>query len=309
MSHRILVVEDHEPFRRHLCTSLASRVETQTFEASDGPAAIQQAAALQPELILLDMRLPGLHGLEVARQMPRISPSSKILFVSNESDADVIEETLRLGATGYVHKLRCDEDLAPAVDALLAGRYFVSSILGRWRHRRHEVLFCSDAAVLIEGFSRFAGASLAAGHAAIVLATELHRNGILRMLRETGVDVDAAIERGSCVLLDAAATLETIMVDGAPDPRRFLDGLRRLIDDAAQATGVESPRVAICGECVGLLCADGNLDAAVSIEQTGNALVKAHDVDILCAYSLPRWRDGDPTFGRVCAEHSAVRYV
>ena len=307
MSHRILVVEDHEPFRRFIRASLAGRAETQTFEALDGPAAIEKAGALQPDVILLDIRMPGLHGLDVARQLARIAPSSRVLFVSHESDPDVIHETLRLGARGYVHKLRCEEDLMPAIDAVLEDRHFVSSVLQSRHHRRHEVLFCSDDAVLIEGFSRFAGASISAGHAAIVLATEAHRNGVVRTLRETGIDIDAAIERGTCILLDAAAMLETIMVDGAPDPLRFLEGVRSLIHDASKATGIESPRVAICGECVGLLCANGDLDAAVTIEQTGNDLVKAHDVDILCAYPLPRWRDDDLTFGRVCPQHSAVQ--
>ena len=309
MPHSILVVEDHEPFRRYIRGLLAGRAGAQTFEASDGHAAVEKAEALQPDVILLDIQLPGLNGFEVARRLPRISPLSKILFLSHESDSDIIHETLRLGATGYVHKLRCEGDLMPALDAVLEDRYFVSSLLGGRHPGRHEVLFCSDASVLIEGFSRFVGASLDAGHAAIVLATGPHRDGVARTLRETGTEIDAAIERGRCILLDAAETLEGIMVDGAPDPHRFREGLQSLIDTVSKATGLERPRVALCGECVGLLCANGHLDAALSIEQTGNDLVKAHHVDILCAYPEPRWRDDDPTFGRVCAEHSAVRYV
>jgi hypothetical protein len=275
---------------------------------SDGPAAVEMAGALQPDVILLDIGLPGLHGLDVARLLPRTAPSSRLLFVSHESDPDVIHEALRLGARGYVHKLRCEDDLIPAIDAVLEDRHFVSSIL-QSGHHRHEVLFYSDDAVLIESFSCFAGASLSAGHAAIVLATEAHRNGIVCTLRETGIDIDASIERGTCILLDAAATLETIMVEGAPDPLRFLEAVRSLIDDASKATGIESATVAICGECVGLLCANGDLHAAVTIEQTGNDLVKTHPVDILCAYPLPRWRDDDLTFARVCPQHSAVRYL
>jgi CheY-like chemotaxis protein len=309
MPQRILVVDDHETCRRFIRAALARRAETETFEASDGSAAIERAGALQPDVILLDISLPGLGGLEVARRLPRIAPRSRMLFVSNELDPDVIHETLRLGAGGYVHKTCCDEDLIPAIDAVLEGRRFVSSILASTHHRRHEVLFYADDAVLIEGFSRFAGASLGAGRAAIVLATEPHRNGIVRTLREMGVGVDDGIERGTCLLLDAAATLETIMVNGAPDRFRFLEGLRGLIDAAATATGIQNSRVAICGECVGLLCAMGDLDAAITIEKTGNDLVKACDVDILCAYPLRRWQDDDLTFGRVCTQHSAVRYV
>src|SRR3954469_15527543 len=147
ISQRILVVDDHETCRRFIRASLARRAETETFEVSDGPAAIERAGALQPDVILLDISLPGLGGLEVARRLPRIAPRSRVLFVSNELDPDVIHETLRLGARGYVHKLRCDEDLIPAIDAVLEGRRFVSSILASSHHRHHEVLFYSDDAV------------------------------------------------------------------------------------------------------------------------------------------------------------------
>jgi len=310
MSELILVVDDHEPFRQFFRASLAQRNETTIVDVPDGWAAIEKATTLQPDLILLDIRLPGLSGFDVVRQLPRIAPHSKVLFVSQERDPQLIHETQRLGARGYVHKLRCIDDLMPAIDAVLDGRRFLSSIL-EFRHpRRHEVIFSEEDTVVIEAFSRFAGDSLAAGHAAIVLATEIHRTGIVRTLRDSGLDVDAAIERGSCVLLDAAATLESIMVEGAPDRFRFLDGLRGLMDAASKATGLESPRVAICGECVSLLCATGDLDAAITLEKTGKDLVKlsgAHQVDILCAYPMPRWADDDHTFSRVCAQHSAVR--
>ena len=308
MPHRILVVEDHEPYRRFMRTSLARRAETQTFEVSDGLAAIEKAETLQPDVILLDLGLPGLGGLDVARQLPRIAPRSKVLVVSNEVDPDIIREVLCVGARGYLHKLRWYEDLMPAIDAVLEGRRFVSSILASRHHQRHEVLFYSDDGVLIEGFSRFVDGSLRAGAAAIVLATESHRAGVVRTLREAGIDVDQEIERGRCVLLDAAAALEAITVDGAPDRFRFLEAFRGLIDAAAKATHVEHPRVAICGECVGLLCAKGDLDAAVQLEETGNDLVDAYDVDILCAYPLPRWSNDDSGFGQVCTKHSGVRY-
>ena len=308
MPHRILIVEDHEPFRRVIRTLLTRRAETRTFEASDGTAAIHEAAVLQPDLVLLDIGLPGLNGLGVVKQLADIAPRSKVVFISQESDPDVIHETLRLGASGYVHKLRCETELLPAIDAALESRPYVSSIVGSG-HRRHEVLFYSDDAVLIDGFSRFAGARITAGHAAIVLATEPHRNAIVGTLRDTGVAIDSAIERGSCFLLDAAVTLDTITVNGVPDRLRFLEGLKGLIEAVSKATGTESPRVAICGECVGLLCANGALDAAVGLEQAGNDLVAALPVDILCAYPLARWRDDDLTFARVCAQHSAVRYM
>jgi len=74
----------------------------------------------------LDIGLPSLNGIEVAGQVRRLSPQSKILFVSQESCADVIEETLRLGAMGYIVKAHAGEELLAAVEAVRAGRQFVN---------------------------------------------------------------------------------------------------------------------------------------------------------------------------------------
>jgi DNA-binding NarL/FixJ family response regulator len=124
---RIIVVEDFEPFRRFLRSALGKRRDLQVIrEVSDGMEAVHEAEELQPDLILLDIGLPTLHGIKVARQIRRLSPCSKILFVSQESDVDVMQEALNTGE-GYVLKTTVGRDLLPAIDAVLQGRQFVSS--------------------------------------------------------------------------------------------------------------------------------------------------------------------------------------
>ena len=71
---RILVVEDHAPFRHHICRALQQRTDLQTIEAADGLEAVQKAEELQPDLILLDINLPKMHGFEVAEQICRLVP-------------------------------------------------------------------------------------------------------------------------------------------------------------------------------------------------------------------------------------------
>ena len=123
---RVLVVDDYEPFRRFICSTLR-RPELQIVgQASDGLEAVQQAEELQPDLILLDIGLPSLNGIEVARQIRKLFPRSIILFVSQESSADVVQEALAMGALGYVVKAHAGSDLLPAVGAVLEGRQFVS---------------------------------------------------------------------------------------------------------------------------------------------------------------------------------------
>jgi DNA-binding NarL/FixJ family response regulator len=307
---RILVVEDYAPFRRLLCTALQQRAECQTIPAADGLEAVQKAGELQPDLILLDLHLPKLNGIEAAKRIRTVAPHARLLFVSQESSAEVIRETFRLGAQGYVQKLSAASDLLPAIDAVLRGQRFVSRALESTQnpdgHLRHEVQFYSDDSVLLSSFTRFIAASLTADSAAIVLATNSHRESLAQRLKGEGFDIDGAIQQGTYVALDAADILAAIMNNGVPDRILFLDGLRGLIHSAATAATTAHPRVAICGECVGLLCADGNLDAAISLEKTGNDLITTSNVDILCAYPLRHCQDDDHTFKLICAEHTAV---
>ena len=158
---------------------------------------------------------------------------------------------------------------------------------------RHEILFCSDDAAIVDGLTRFIAVALNAADAAIVLVTESHRNRLLQELRTQGVDIDGAIERGTYRSFDA---------DEAPDPVRFLDAINGVREAAARA-GKAHPRVAFCGERAGRLWAAGRTAEAVQLEQFCREL--AHDVDILCLYPVPYTKD-DRALESVCAEHTAV---
>ena len=104
-SVRVLVVDDYEPFRRFVCSMLSKAPGLQVIgEVSDGLEAVQRAEELQPDLILLDIGLPKLNGLEAANRIGCVAPSSKIIFVTNENGSDVVHAALSNGAKGYVLK-------------------------------------------------------------------------------------------------------------------------------------------------------------------------------------------------------------
>ena len=125
---RILVVDDFDTFRQFVVEVLGKRLELQVVgEASDGLEALQKAVELRPDLILLDIGLPSLNGIEVARQMRSLVPESKIIFLTQESSSDVMQEALSLGARGYVTKNMVLTDLLAAVETVLLGRTFVSN--------------------------------------------------------------------------------------------------------------------------------------------------------------------------------------
>jgi DNA-binding NarL/FixJ family response regulator len=296
---RILVVEDHAPFRRAICTALQRRAEFQTIEAADGWEAVQKAEELQPDVILLDINLPKLHGFEVTKQIRRLVPHARLLFLSQESSPDIVREALSLGAHGYIQKISAGTDLLSAIDAVLGGQRFVSSSLGFTdltdapAPRRHEIVFCPDDVAIVDSFTRCIAAALTAADAAILLVTESHRTHLLQELRTQGADIDGAIERGTCLSFDA---------DVAPDPLRFLEAIDGVRAAAAKA-GKAHPRIAFCGERAGRLWAEGRTAEAVLLEQLCSEL--AHDVDILCAYPVPYTND-DQALTRICAEHTAV---
>ncbi len=124
---RILAVDDYEQFRRFLHSKLQSRPDFQIVgEASDGLMAVQKAEELQPDLILLDIGLRRLNGIEAARRISRLVPAAKILIVSQNNDADVVVAALSAGAKGYVRKENAQADLLPAIEAVLRGDCFVS---------------------------------------------------------------------------------------------------------------------------------------------------------------------------------------
>jgi len=139
-SRRILVVDDSEPYRKFICSNLAERPELQIVaEVSDGLRAVRKADELQPDLILLDIGLPSLNGIEAARRIGKVSPESKILFVSQECSPDVVQEALWAGACGYIVKTDAGSELLDAVNAALRGEQFI----GR-RFAGHDFVSASE---------------------------------------------------------------------------------------------------------------------------------------------------------------------
>jgi DNA-binding NarL/FixJ family response regulator len=336
-SIRVLVVDDFEAFRRFVAKVLQRQPELQIIcEASDGLEAVQKAEEMQPDLVLLDIGLPGLNGIEAAQRIRELSPKSKILFVSQETSTDVVQEALASGGSGYVLKMNARNELLTAVNAVLGGKRFFGAILAGDKFtdpkdeqtadhnsggvvlpflpqnarmtRRHEAGFYSDDRFALDDLTQFIGAALKAGNAAIVVATEAHRDSLLPRLQAYGLDIGAAIEQGRYVALDAADALPTFILRGMPDSVLFLKLLGDLIEAAAKAAQGEQGRVAIFGEMGHLLWAQGKAEAAIQVEKLGNQLAKTYDVDILCGYSPSSVQGGMdcPIFQRICAEHSAV---
>lgn len=175
-------------------------------------------------------------------------------------------------------------------------------------HGGHVVHFYSEDAFLLDGLSRFIGTALGAGDAAIVIATEAHRDGLAQRLKARGFDPALAVQQKRFVVLDAAETLAKFMVDDWPDETRFAEVLGNLMAQSFVAQQAENPRVAAFGEMVAVLWERGNIEAAIRLEELWNELARTYPFSLRCAYPMGRFdrEDHGEAFLRICAAHDSV---
>jgi len=127
---RVLIVDDFDPWRVFVIQQLSQQPHMRVIEcASDGLEGVQRAEELQPDLILLDVRIPKLNGIEVARKVRKLAPKARILFLSSNADPDVVRAAFCAGGGGYVLKADAGGGLSAGMEAVLLGKQFVSSSL------------------------------------------------------------------------------------------------------------------------------------------------------------------------------------
>jgi len=127
---RILVVDDFEPWRCLVSSTLAKQPQFEIVcEVSNGLEAVEKAQQLRPDLILMDIGLPKLNGIEATRRILKRAPQSTILFLSENRSQDIVKEALRTGAGGYVLKSDAGRELLAAMEKVLRGEPFVSASL------------------------------------------------------------------------------------------------------------------------------------------------------------------------------------
>ncbi len=192
--------------------------------------------------------------------------------------------------------------ISPSMDAN-------AKVLSSATHKaEHIVQFYQDDKFLIDAVSGFVGSALAAGDAALLIATGAHREGVELVLKKRGLEIGQAARQGRFITLDATDTLSKFMVDGLPDAQRFEAVIGNPLAQAASSVARERRRVVAFGEMVNVLWATGNYDAALRLEQLWNRLAEQHSFSLLCAYPIAGFNSSKHTdaFLKICAEHSAV---
>ena len=153
-------------------------------------------------------------------------------------------------------------------------------------HDGHFVQLYTDDGFLLDVLSRFIGGAIAVGNGAVVIATQAHQDGLAQRLKARGVDTAMAISQGRCVLLDANETLPRFMVNGSVDETRFMNTIGDILTQVRNAADDKDFPIAIFGELVALLWADGKSLEALRVEDLWNNLAQKHSFSLLCAYPI-----------------------
>jgi DNA-binding NarL/FixJ family response regulator len=127
MSTRILIADDHRIMREGLRALLGNQASIAVVgEAEDGRKAVELAARLRPDIVIMDLTMPGLNGIEATRQIVAANPGTKVIALSIHSDRRFVQQMFEAGATGYLLKEGAFEELARAIHTVADGKAFVS---------------------------------------------------------------------------------------------------------------------------------------------------------------------------------------
>ena len=319
MNYSVLVVDDYEPWRRRVAAEFAKSARWRVIgELEDGVDAVREAGSRRPDVILLDIGLKTLNGVDAARRILANDPTARILFLTGQSSPDIAEAALATGAAGYLLKPEAGRSLLRAIETVTAGARFVSQGLpaeladvtrdgaSRSGHR-HDAVFHADEGALVNDYARFSEAALAAGQATIVVTAGDRLEKVRRQLESRGVAVGDAVRDRRYVAIDPAPVVASLVVNGQLDTERCRAGAAAIAEQAAREAG--GRRVAVCGDVAPNLWKAGLSAAAIQVERIWDTAAREMGFDLLCGYLIDdaRLAEADySVFHSVCAEHGTV---
>lgn len=305
---RLIVADDHRALRSTIGAILDTHFDV-VADVDDGAAAIDAAVALQPDVVVLDVSMPGIDGFKAAEQIAQRT-TSRIVFLSNYAGDDYVLAGLARGGSAFVVKADLERDLVPAVQHTIAGRMFVpdAGILPRWQRpvqRHHDLQLYHHDRALIESVANYYESALESGESIIAIASRLHLEAIEARLKAGGFLLDEALSTGRYARLDADAALEQVTRNGLPDGDTFAAALDPLLDRGLAAASV--PHVTLFGEIAPILCRRGDYDAMVALEEIADGYTRSRPISILCGYTAACMADdAGRVSDRVCAGHAVI---
>jgi CheY-like chemotaxis protein len=277
---RVLVVDDHPGILEAVRSVLAAQFDV-VGSATSGAAALDAAGALRPDVVVLDIAMPGMDGFQTAGRLKAAGSDARIAFLSNHASDDFVLAAVSRGAAAFIAKSRMGTDLPDALNHVHNGRAFVPSagVLPLWQrlpgHRHDLQLYVGDH-FMVGAVTEFFDHALEAGHS-------------IRYSR-----------------LDSSLALEAICRNGRPERALFDAALKPLIAQGLAASTASRRHVSVFGEIAPILCARGAFDEMLQLERIAGDFEAVNPVSVLCAYSHAGLCRDDALTAAVCAAHSTI---
>jgi CheY-like chemotaxis protein len=315
----VLIVDDYAPWRRSIRILLRKSEQYHVIaDAADGVEAVQNALELRPHIVLMDLSLPKMSGLDATKRILAHCPEVRIVFVSEHGTADVIDAAMAAGAAGYIIKSHAARELLPALDAIVAQSQIdlaPNSLRVEPGGReepvsRHEIGFYDDEEAMVDDYARMAATALSNGHTFAIVAGTSRWEQLRHRLEMRGTDVARAKATGRYHEFAAKDILESLVVDGEIDVQRFWNTAAAFRNQVTRAQQGESSRIVLCGECSPRLLVAGNVDAAVQLERLWDRFSRLYSIDTLCGYLITGldYEETNLVIARLRHAHSAVRW-
>lgn len=311
---KVLLVDDHPSLLTSVSRLLAFDFEV-VGAAGDGRQALDASEQVDPDVIVLDVTMPGLDGFETARELKRRGTRAAILYLTMQQSEEFVAEGFRSGGNGYVLKTRLHADLMHAMDHVLAGQAFLPSLNSllavRDGRAGHAAQFYADERTLIDGMGEFLHLALRRGDTVGVIFPEPIRVGLVERLRAHGWNVSDSGRQGRFFALDSETALASILRNGNVDPGRVaevVDDMERL--RTATAEGPDR-RLTVVGQLAIPLLARGDAEGALATERLWNERTRWLPFLTVCPYPMTCFPDrmNADVFRDTCAEHWGVTYT
>ena len=305
----MLLVDDHVRILESVAKELAVDFEVVAM-VTDGQQALAAADRLAPDLIVLDVAMPGLDGFQTLRQLKRNGTRAKIVMLTMYESDEYVAKAIDCEAHGYVLKTRIRQDLVCALKHAVADQFLMTQIspLAAADRGGHAVLFYSHEPAFYDEAARYLATALARGDSIALTLTEPDRKGIGRRLSDEGWDLNELERQRRYLEFDSEEALAQVMRRGSVDE----DHLAEMIDSMERARLASSlgpqSRLTFCGAVAPLLCRDGKPELAIQVERAWDALTGTLPFLSVCAYPLEYLTANTPPefFAHICAEHSVV---
>ena len=307
----VLLADDHALVSESVSAILADDFDV-VATVTDGRRALDASLLLDPDVIVLDVTMPELDGIQTARELKRAGSRAKVVFLTMHKADEYVAEALRSGAQGYVLKTRIHSDLKSALDHALAGRLFVPSLASLFAAADaetggHAVQFYENNRTFLDDLAGSLGLALTRGDSVAVVGSDMTRAGIAQRLNERGLDIARASAEGRYVPMDVGDALSQLLRDGRPDAESIAEIVDSLDRSRVAATGSRS-RLTVVGEMAVVLVQNGNYEAVGRLERLWSDLTRTLPFVTLCAYPIQCFDPGErhELFRSVSAEHWAV---